>query len=115
MRMFLFILCSVVVVGLAFWAYNENYKTQAKLDHIAELRQQISDQREAISVLNAEWAYLNRPDRLRALVDLNFESLELIPLNGDHFGDTRDIQLRPNKQVEVNAPIEVMNTQEVSQ
>ena len=109
MRSFFFILCSVAVVGLAYWAYNENYKTQAKLKHIAELRLEISEERQTISVLNAEWAYLNRPDRLRHLVDLNFENLELIPLNGDHFGDTRDIQLRPSPAIEVNAPIEVIN------
>lgn len=115
MRTFFFIICSAAVVGLAYWAYSENYQTQAKLKHIAELRQQISEERQTISVLNAEWAYLNRPDRLRALVDLNFESLELIPLNGDHFGDTRDIQVRPIEEIEVNAPIEVINTEEVSE
>lgn len=109
MRSFFFILCSIAVVGLAYWAYNENYKTQAKLKHIAQLRQEISEERQTISVLNAEWAYLNRPSRLRHLVDMNFEDLELIPLNGDHFGDTRDIQLRAAPEVEVNAPIEVIN------
>lgn len=77
--------CSVLTV-LAYWAYKENYKTQAEIERVKELRYEISDRREAISVLTAEWAYLNRPDRLRQLADLNFDQLKLIPMTSDHFG-----------------------------
>ena len=82
---FLLIGCSIVTV-LAYWAYSENYKTQAELERVTELRYQIADRREAITVLTAEWAYLNRPDRLRKLVEVNFETLKLIPMTSDHFG-----------------------------
>ena len=43
----------------------------------ADLRAEIADEREALAVLNAEWAYLNRPDRLRDLADLNGDRLGL--------------------------------------
>ncbi|MEO0344189.1 MAG: cell division protein FtsL [Pseudomonadota bacterium] len=82
---FLILGCAVLTL-LAYWAYSENYKTQAELQHVNELRYQIADRREAISVMTAEWAYLNRPDRLRHLVDANFEALRLIPMTSDHFG-----------------------------
>ena len=35
--------------------------------HIAGLDRQIAQYEENIHVLNAEWAYLNRPDRIQAL------------------------------------------------
>jgi len=91
MRSLFFIVCSAFVIGLAYWAYTENYKTQASLKEVRALQQQIAREKETIAVLNAEWAYLNRPDRLRDLVDLNFEDLKLIPLSPLHFGDSEMI------------------------
>jgi len=88
MRSLFYMVCSVFVIGLAYWAYKENYKTQAALKQVKELQQQIAQEQETIAVLNAEWAYLNRPDRLRDLVELNFPDLKLIPLLPSHFGDS---------------------------
>ena len=44
--------------------------------------------------MRVEWAYLNRPDRLRALADLNFEKLRLIELNTKHFDDLMKVGVR---------------------
>ena len=69
MRPFLFILSAMVLMSLAFWAYRENYATQRALKDVSNLNQEIADLREALSQQRAEWAYLNRPDRLRELAD----------------------------------------------
>jgi hypothetical protein len=88
MRSLFFIVCATFVIGLAYWAYTENYKTQGALKEVRALQKQIAREKETIAVLKVEWAYLNRPDRLRDLVDLNFEDLKLIPLLPSHFGDS---------------------------
>ncbi len=44
--------------------------------------------------MRVEWAYLNRPDRLRALADLNFEKLRLIELNTKHFDDLMTVGVK---------------------
>lgn len=86
MRSLFFGLSFLMVMGLAYWAYSENYATQDKLRLAASLQREIGDARETLSVLEAEWAYLNRPERLRDLAALNFDTLGLLPISPDQFG-----------------------------
>ncbi len=92
MRTVLFLLAALAIVGTGFWAYRENYATQAALDEVAALNAQIADMQARLAVLGAEWAYLNRPDRLRDLAELNFERLGLMPLRAEHFARPVDLQ-----------------------
>lgn len=82
MRPLTYLACALVVMALAFWAYRENYRTQAVIGEMSQMQREIATLREDLGVLRAEWAYLNRPDRLRELVDLNFDRLQLIPREG---------------------------------
>ena len=79
------------VLGLAVWAYQQNYATQDVLKRIDQLNVEISVERERLAVLKAEWAYLNRPDRLRDLAELNFDRLKLLPLTHKNFGRIEDL------------------------
>ncbi|PKP70787.1 MAG: cell division protein FtsL [Alphaproteobacteria bacterium HGW-Alphaproteobacteria-4] len=79
-------LAVLAVMGLAFWAYRENYRTQTAISELTRLQSEIASLREGLSVLDAEWAYLNRPDRLRALAAINFDRLALFPLTARQFG-----------------------------
>ncbi|SNR26488.1 cell division protein FtsL [Puniceibacterium sediminis] len=86
MRSLLYVTSFLGMIALAFWAYHENYKTQAAIGVVEQLQRDIGGARERLSVLRAEWAYQNRPDRLRDLADINFERLGLLPLGASHFG-----------------------------
>ena len=81
----------VTVIALAFWAYQENYRTQSALREVRALNAEIGAAHARINMLNAEWAYLNRPDRLRDLAILNFDRLELLPLAPEAFARIEDI------------------------
>jgi len=99
MRSVFFLAQAFVVIALAYWAYNENYATQDALRRVDSLQREIGRSRESFGVLKAEWAYLNRPDRLRDLADLNYDSLQLIPLMPEHFGDVQQVAF-PNLDLE---------------
>jgi hypothetical protein len=95
MRPLIAVLTLLGIMALAFWAYRENYATQASLREMDRLRAEIADLREALALQKAEWAYLNRPERLRDLVALNFERLPLLPLAPGQFRAVGDVALPP--------------------
>lgn len=109
MRSLLYILSALAVIGLAFWAYQENYKTQAEIARTEALNHDIGKARARLSVLRAEWAYLNRPDRLLDLTEVNFERLGLLPLRPDQFGKVDQVAFPPEPEPEliISNPIDV--------
>ncbi len=102
MRPLILILSALFVMGLAFWAYRENYETQQAVREVSALQTEIAGLREELSVLRAEWAYLNRPDRLRELADINFDRLGLLPLTPRQFARIDQVAYPPEPLI---API----------
>ena len=91
MRGLFYVLTALGVFGLAFWAYRENYATQQVLSDTQRLQREIGQAQVRLSVLRAEWAYLNRPQRLRELAEINFDRLGLLPLRPDQFGRVDEV------------------------
>ncbi len=102
MKGIVYAVIALMVLGLAFWAYNQNYATQAELKETQKVRGEIADLRDKLTVLRAEWAYLNRPDRLRDLANLNFDRLKLFPLAPEQFGKADAIPF-PARPVDILA------------
>ena len=116
MRSVLYVLTTLAVIGLAFWAYRENYATQSALSETDRLHRDIRtahDIRAAhsrLAVLKAEWAYLNRPDRLRDLADINFDRLGLLPFRPDQFGRVDEVTYPAPPLLDITNSVEVSGT-----
>ena len=100
------------VMGLALWAYTENYTTKQKLDEIVRLTEKITEARSRLRALNAEWAYLNRPERLAYLVNLNFDELKLLILTSNHFAQLGKIPYLGFEKGLMNASAKVISETE---
>lgn len=57
----------LLIVAAGVSLYQLKYNTQHLQQDVAQLRQQIAADNEAIKVLRAEWTYLSRPGRIEAL------------------------------------------------
>jgi hypothetical protein len=92
----LYLSAAVLAAVCATWAYRVNYATQDALIRLADLRAEIAMERETLAVLHAEWAYLNRPDRLAALVAGPGSALGLVPLTPEQFGEVAMVAYPPD-------------------
>ena len=52
------------LIGSAGYAYSIKYETLYHAEQVVKLKGKVQRERDAIAVLRAEWAHLNRPDRL---------------------------------------------------
>ncbi len=107
MRPFLLVFTALTLMALAFWAYRENYATQSALREMQRMQTEVAQLREALTLQKAEWAYLNRPDRLRDLVALNFERLPLLPLEPDQFQAVANLPLPPPPPPVLDRPLDL--------
>ncbi|WP_272005697.1 cell division protein FtsL [Roseovarius sp. ZX-A-9] len=113
MRSLFYVLSALAVIALAYWAYHENYRTQHVQSQADRLEEQIALARQRLRVLNAEWAYLNRPSRLRELAEINFERLGLMPLQPYQFGRIDQVAFPPADQPLIfDNPIDVSDQEQ---
>lgn len=68
----------VLFAVLATGVYLVKYSVQDVQRELASLKTNLATEKESLHLLSAEWAYLNRPDRLRQLADRH---LDLVPLD----------------------------------
>jgi hypothetical protein len=107
----------LAVLGLGFWAYRENYTTQSALRDVADLQDEIASLHESLAIQRAEWAHLNRPERLRDLAVLNFDRLGLMPMEPHQFGRGTEVAYPPPpaladsvSDLAIEAPVDVSGT-----
>jgi hypothetical protein len=83
----------VVVATAGFAMFAVKYEVQGLADELARTVKQADDTERDVRVLDAEWAYLNRPD---ALAQMNQRLLSLVPIATKQLRTSLgDIPMRP--------------------
>lgn len=84
--------CLVLAVLVsAFFLYSLEHSTRGYERQIAKLKSGISEERESIKVLGAEWSSLTRPDRLQKLAQ---EHLQLKTVTASQFVSEEELANR---------------------
>jgi cell division protein FtsL len=76
-----------LVVG-AFGLYMVKYKVQAVKAQVASTEHQLNDETRNLQVLQAEWTFLNRPERLKQLAE---RYLDVKPMRGQQLAEFSSI------------------------
>lgn len=85
--------------------YDMKYEAELAAENINKKQAEITQAREDISLLKAEWALLTRPARMRDLLARHQDILNLTPMSSDHIGTLADIPAKPVVPP-VGAPVE---------
>jgi cell division protein FtsL len=79
MKKFSIIIGVFLITISAFALFQIKYQVQELRRDLTEIKKQIIDEQEAIRVLNAEWTYLNQPERLSKLVAKHLDMQSIKP------------------------------------
>lgn len=93
------------LIGSAGYAYSIKYETLYYAEQVAKLKTKAQRERDAIAVLQAEWQYLDRPDRLQTAVD---KHLDLQPLKIQQLARLSDLPNRPTREDEIGRKLEAL-------
>ncbi len=78
----------VCLLVSAFFLYSLEHSTRGLERQIAKMKTGISNERESIKLLNAEWSSLTRPERLQKLAE---DQLKLKPLTASQIVTLADL------------------------
>jgi hypothetical protein len=59
----------IFIAGAALGLYVVKYRVQGLHEQVMQTERSLREEKEAMHVLEAEWTYLNRPERLRHLTE----------------------------------------------
>lgn len=101
MRLIFYSFSLILVMSLAYLANLESVKTKATMYSAKLLRTEVDELKEELKFLNAEWALLNRPDRLSDLVKWHYRELKLMPISIKNFKSIKSVELsKPSNRKE---------------
>lgn len=75
--------------------YALKYSVEETAAHKAAIERQIDRQEGELSLLKADWAYLNQPSHIAPIVARHADALGLAPTQQKQFGNLEDLPMRP--------------------
>ena len=82
------LLIVLLAVSLSLTLFTVKYQVQDMEDQLIGLNRSITDDRQAIHVLKAEWSYLNEPTRLKILAE---RYLGMTPIDSRQVGTATEL------------------------
>jgi cell division protein FtsL len=98
MRILLYIVGIVSFLLLAGLSYSQNYATRDTLTQIEQIKSDIVQKQKELYALQDEWSYLNRPERIKNLVTINYQYLQMSRPIPTGKVDISELPFMPEKQ-----------------
>lgn len=87
---------SVVAAGAAaVFVFQVKYRAESVAEHASALQREIDQERETLSLLEAEWSLLIQPTRVQELVTRHADALKLVPVAPAQVTRIENLPMRP--------------------
>ncbi len=90
------VLVVCALIAAAAYVYRIKFESTRQAEQVAKLRSEIRKERDTIAILRAEWARLDRPDRIETLAKRH---LNLKPVEVKQFDHLDNLPERPPQLV----------------
>lgn len=91
LNIFLLVTSSIAFVAV----YGLKYSVEEVAKHKQALERQIEKQKGQLSLLEADWSYLNQPSYIQPIIDRHLAQLDLQPIKQMQFGSLSELPMRP--------------------
>jgi hypothetical protein len=95
------------LIGTAMWAYSIKYDTIYYAEQVKKLEKRLDRERDAISVIRAEWQHINRPVRLQVLTDRH---LQMQNLQATQIARAQDLPAKPKAEDQLGDKLDQLLT-----
>ncbi|HEX2510834.1 MAG TPA: hypothetical protein VHK66_09970 [Microvirga sp.] len=102
---FLHMVAITALIASAGYAYSIKYETLYYAEQVKKLKGLVQRERDSIAVLRAEWAFLNRPDRLQEAIERH---LDLQPMGVQQLARLSDLPQRPPRENGIARKLEAL-------
>lgn len=93
-RIFNALLLSVMIIGAAI-TYNMKYRAEEASARVAELKANIGKERNAVTMLKAEWSMLSQPGRLQTVIARYADHFKLQPFVAAQVATLAELPAKP--------------------
>lgn len=97
-------ICLAVIAAFALvGVYGQKHLAEMTASEIRVIENAIARQQADLSLLKADWAYLNQPTQIQPLVDRHSEALNLQMASAKQFGSFNDLPMRPKTRLDTES------------
>ena len=93
-RIFNAVLLTVMIIGAAI-TYSMKHQAEEAANKVARLQADIAREKDAMSVLRAEWSMLTQPSRLQSIVTRYSDHFDLEPFAASQIASMAEIPEKP--------------------
>ena len=97
------LILGIVTVIAVVAVYSQKHMAELTAEEIGRVERSIAAQQAELSILRADWAYLNQPTHIRPIVNRHNDVLTLQVAQASQFGSFADLPMRPVQRLDTES------------